>query len=154
MNKRWKRLILYALLPIVAIGGFLYWFTWTGSTDDIIRVADQFKVPSTWKLVSDHADPPRTICLDGSCPGLSRNWTTNDTVAEKYFTDIIKQSGWSNISLKPGCLDDEYSTAKTHICNAHGKIEKYNVQIYIERGIYTSPTDKSTRISLHLYQGA
>ncbi len=149
MSKRWRKIMLFVILPIMVIGSFLYWATWSGSTDDIERVADQFKVPSTWTLVDSSAEPPQTICLT-SCPRLSRTWKVTEAITHDQFDTILEQSGWSAVTLDQRCLPENIEDSPKASCGANGEVEGYDVSIYIVKGYFTDTTDGVSRVSLYL----
>jgi hypothetical protein len=96
MNKRWKKILLFVGLPIV-VGGLIYWFAWAGTTKPIEAVADQFKVPSSWKLTQSEAKAPG-LCLAETCPRLQRVWTVSEFVSKDSLTKVLSDSGWRGTS--------------------------------------------------------
>ncbi len=143
MNKRWKKIVLYAAALIIAILAiFVYWITWTGSTDHIESVADQFKADSSWELVGSYADPPRTVCLQGGCPSLDRFWTTPEPITQEELARILELSGWEGVLPKQECLDDAKNNPAKYVCPVYGDVDKYSVSIYVDElsSIYKKPS--------------
>lgn len=131
MDKKRNKLLLYVAVPICLIGGFLYWLTWTGSTAHIESVADQFKAPSSWKLVGSYSKPPSTVCLEGSCPSLSRTWTTPTPLTEEELSAVTKQSGWGDLVTENDCESRE-----DYVCPLRGTVSGYHIYVGVDKNDY------------------
>ena len=132
MSKKWIKISTYVILPLVIIGGFLYWATWTGSTDDIERVANQFKVPSSWKLIRSEVVPPKTDCIGMTCPRLSRTWEAPQKLTNSEVAGLVSKSGWTSVSLNSDCLDRLNDSSRAYLCSFYGSVEKYTVRVSID----------------------
>ncbi len=143
MNKRWKKIVLYAAaLIIAALAVFVYWITWTGNTDHIESVADQFKADSSWELVSDHVKPPKTVCIEGGCPSLNRTWITSKPLTQDELSDVVKRSGWNDVKIEKGC-----EPRKDSVCPVRGTVDKYEVVIYVSDG---ASRNEGPSLSVHI----
>lgn len=131
MKKKYK-LMLFIGLPIAIIVGLIGWLGWSGSTDHIKSVADQFKADSSWKLVNESSAPPRTLCIAQVCPRLSRTWTTPTPVTQKQVLQILKKSNWNDISVDLECEDTLENRNNPFICILHGHVDKYTLSVYIK----------------------
>lgn len=105
MTKK-REIIIGIVLFIALVSSMAIWLGWSGSTKDIVGVADQFKPYSSWVLVSSHAVPPRTLCLgdDGACPSISRYWTvkTPITSADQFKKIAVIKN--TNMTLLSECF--------------------------------------------------
>ncbi len=145
MNKRWKKIVLYAAALIIAILAiFVYWITWTGSTDHIESVADQFKVPDSWELVRDHADPPRTLCIAQRCPNLVRTWSTPAPITQTEISDILNDSGWGHIVPHKDC-EQSKTASGSNVCRMYGVVDRYKITI---SALTESPSLNKPTVSL------
>ncbi len=145
MNKKWRKILLFALPPVVIVGGFIYWLMWTGTTDDIEAVADQFQPDSSWTLVQSSSNPPATICAS-ACPSLTRNWDMDSTATQDDIINAVKRSGWADVKIRNGC-DPEQVAQNGNFCTMYGFVEGYQVQIIALRS--NSKSDPPT-VSLHM----
>ncbi len=145
MNKKWRKILLFALPPVVIIGGFIYWLMWTGTTDDIEAVADQFQPDSSWTLVQSSSNPPATICAS-ACPSLTRNWTTKEPVTQDDLVDTVNRSGWGGVKIKSSC-NPEDAASKGNVCGMYGQVDRYKVDIFVLTG--SSKSDPPT-VSIYL----
>jgi hypothetical protein len=68
------------IILVLTIGGFILWFSASGNTDEIISAANRFQPDSTWSYISSQATPPKTFCIDETCPSVSRTWSTQEPV--------------------------------------------------------------------------
>lgn len=91
MSKRAKVIICTiggALL--ITVIGFTYALLWTGSTKEIVGVADSFHIPADWKKVSEQVEPPRLVCIgDLVCPSLIRKYQAYATISSKELISKI-----------------------------------------------------------------
>ena len=129
MSKKWIKISTYVILPLVIIGGFLYWATWTGSTDDIERVANQFKVPSSWKLIRSEVVPPKTDCIGMTCPRLSRTWETPHNLTNSEVAKLITNSKWATIKVDQDCIKHASDEFGAPTCSYNGVVEKYTIRV-------------------------
>ena len=117
-----KRIIITAFAVVIAgLAAFVYWFTWKGSTKEIVAVADQFKAPSDWQLVTDRVEPPRTICLDSRCPSLHRSSKTNSNLTKQVLQEIVYRSGWKLV-VDGDCEARTNTSGAVPVCTAEGLI--------------------------------
>ena len=129
-----------------AITAFLVWFFYVGSPKEMISVADQLKTDPDWELVSEGIQPPRTVCIDGDCPSLSRQWETDHTLSRDEFAALLQKSGW-NLTIYGDCLPKTNAFGSNiSVCSAKGNIGKYRVVV----GISASNPPKESRIGLSI----
>lgn len=140
-DRKSKQNILIALgIILSAIIGFLVWFFYVGSPREMISVADQLKTDPDWELASESIQPPRTVCIDGDCPSLSRQWRTDHTLSRDEFAVLLQKSGW-NFTIDGDCLPNSYNFGDhVRLCSAKGNIGEYDVIIAISA---SNPAGKS-----------
>ena len=142
MKKNYK-LTLFIGLPVVIIAGLVYWLSWSGSTDHIKSVANQFKPDSSWKLVSETIRPPQTLCIGMTCPYLARAWTMEKPIDQAELSKILQDSGWTDVKVEQECVDAKKETGRIHTCSVRGKVDRYSIIIYADdsdSSIYDSPS--------------
>lgn len=126
-RKVWSSIL---IVIVILVGGFIYWFTWTGSTKDIEAVANQFKPDSSWKLVRDMVEPPATTCIDVTCPSLARTWETGGLLTNEEFQAALDRSGW-DFKIDGKCDELPVNDSSRYIgtCSAEGVYGKYIISI-------------------------
>lgn len=110
---------------------FLSWFFYTGSTKEIVAVADQFKPDSSWELVSENIQPPATVCIDIECPSVHRSWNTHTLISKEKLVKQINLSGWSFHIDNDCILSPDIFGAGITVCSAKGVIGDYAVTVSI-----------------------
>lgn len=130
-NKSKKNVLIVLGIILGAIIAFLVWFFYVGSPKEMVSVADQLKTDPDWELVSEGIHPPRTVCIDGDCPSLSRQWKTDHTLSRDEFVTLLQKSGW-NLTIDGDC-QPRHDVLGSHIrlCSAEGNIDGYNVVIAV-----------------------
>lgn len=146
MSKKWIKISTYIVLPLIVIGGFLYWATWTGSTDDIERVANQLQIPSSWKLVSSEVVPPKTDCIGMTCPRLSRTWETPHPVTRDEINKILANADWNEVRPESDCQELSSSSSKAE-CWYYGQVGKYSVRV---APVYLNPGIDNPKVSIYI----
>lgn len=136
MSKRWKKILLFVGLPIL-VAGAVYWFAWAGTTKPIETVADQFKVPSSWKLVKDEAKAPG-LCIAETCPRLQKTWETTNHLTQAQLIEIVKNSGWSQVAVEDDCDFD--------VCRMFGKVASYDIKVSVSSSNSSDPPTLSLYI--------
>lgn len=146
LNKRWKLVTLYVVISISVFGGLFYWVTWRGTTDHIVSVADQFKVPEAWKLAQTSTKPPQSICIAQKCPNLSRIWTTPAAITQESLLSIVSKSGWAEVTVEDGC-ESAKKTYGDHVCTLRGHVDGYDIVVRVTENnqSFNKPT-----VSLHM----
>lgn len=119
---------------------FLSWFFYTGSTKEIVAVADQFKPDSSWELVSENIQPPATVCIDVECPSIWRQWRSNTTASSETFRSLLKQVRW-NLKIDTDCNYNDAGLGKNlKLCSASGVTDNYLVEVTIRNDSTPSTT--------------
>lgn len=131
MKKKYKLALLIGT-PIAIIAGLVYWLSWSGSTDHIESVANQFKADSSWKLVDKTSRPPQTLCIGMTCPYYQKVWTTGKPVTQDELLQILRRSGWNNIQIDDYCLTLKAETSQAYLCSAYGYVDKYSVRVSVD----------------------
>jgi hypothetical protein len=128
-----KVVIILGSLIVLAIAGLIFIFSWVGSPKEIVLVADQLKVSSSWKLESEMIRPPRMVCLDGgTCPEVSRVWKVSNDLSPQQFTNLVRESNW-NFPIDGKCVLPKNAFGKdVSICSAEGLDKKYHVAIWLD----------------------
>lgn len=148
LDKRWKIVALYATVTFAVFGGFFYWVTWSGSTDNIRSVADQFKAPSSWVLEGESITPPANVCFVGPCPAMGRTWKTDKIIDSETLRKILAESSWTNVKLRDSdCIKEGEEISFADACSAHGRVGEYDVAITT---IFDDPVLNTTTLTLHL----
>lgn len=137
---------MFVVVPLVIIGGLIYWLGWSGSTDDIKSVASQLKVPSDWKLVQSNADPPRTICIAQKCPHLQRTWVVSGVITQEGISNLLRDSGWSQVVVEDLCSNRNKVEGSDDLCRMYGPVDGYDVTIVPPS---SNPLDTQT-VSLYI----
>jgi hypothetical protein len=127
-----KVVVILGGLIVLLIASLIFIFNWEGSSKDIVSVADQLKVPSSWKLESEMIRPPRMVCLDGgACPEVARTWTVDGQLSTKDLDKILKDSNFS-FPIKGDCvLPANVSSNAVHLCDASGTIRDFGINIWL-----------------------
>lgn len=122
--------IIIALL--IAFFGAVYWlFFYTGSTKEIVAVADQLQVDPSWKLETESIRPPQSFCVDVECPSVSRNWKVSEPLIRKDLENLLEASGW-NFQIEETCIPDTTMPQQpSGSCSAKGIVGNYNVTLGI-----------------------
>ena len=128
--KKKQKIIVFAVLPIALVAGLIYWLSWSGNTDHIESVADQFQADSSWTLVDHYAVPPKTDCIAQVCPRLEKTWTTAEPITQEKLTDVLRLSGWDNVKVDQGCIELRTNNPKPYSCPFYGQVNKYSVRIF------------------------
>lgn len=135
---------------LICFAGAIYGlFFYTGSTKEIVAVADQLQVDPSWKLDSESIHPPQSFCIDVECPSVSRNWITSNPIEKSDLEQITKASGW-NLSIDGNCnLDRLLAGSPTGYCEARGVVDEYEV---IVAAIGSSSSPDEYRLSLSVVE--
>ena len=145
-KRRWKigSAIIIASFSIAV--GLLLWLSYTGSTKEIVAVADQFKPDPSWELKSEAIEPPRTFCGDVECPSVFRLWGTENQLSKSEFQKIINLAGW-NFPVDEDCeVNPNVFGTSLPTCTASGAIDGYRVSLSV-RG---SSSPDSYQVSLNV----
>lgn len=147
-KRRWKIGSAIIIVLFSVIVGFLLWLSYTGSSKEIVAVADQFKPDPSWQLKSEAIEPPRTFCIDIECPSVWRQWQTNSLLSQEDFSKIIKKTNW-DLSLDEGCdFSNIQNGENTKVCSAMGLVDGYTTTLTIR----TTGTDKKHSIGLSIWK--
>lgn len=141
-NKR--VVVVLAAVPVIVIMGFLFGLVYTGSTKEIIAVADQFQPDPSWTLESEKITPPRIICIDSVCPQVFRSWsvgTSGVKISElnEMFSGIDVQS---NPNL--GCRNELRLNDAKELCEFRGQASTFSYVINVLPDYYTNNGTKVT----------
>ena len=117
------------LIPLVV---FIVLSYQHGSIEPIETEIGKFKPDSSWQLVSEDFQPPRTICLDGNCPSAQRVWHSRVAMSNDVLNSMLKGAGWST-------SDD--------ICRNKQTVEDYSCFATIDDGEYTVQISTNTKQS-------
>jgi hypothetical protein len=140
-NWRIGSAIVVALFALLI--GFLAWLLYVGSPKEVISVADQFKPGLGWNLTQNQIDPPRNVCIDIKCPGVTRTWVSSSYMTKQGFESLIKTSGWK-LYYEDGCFDTTDILQAS--CWAHGVINGYRVVLSVanDSALNSKPTLRLT----------
>ncbi len=145
-KRRWKIGSAIIIVAFSVIVGLLLWLSYTGSSKEIVAVADQFKPDPSWQLKSEAIEQPRTFCGDVECPSVFRLWKTDYLLSKDEFQKLITISGW-DFTINGDCkLNSNIFGTSLPICSASGVINSYQVNISI-RG---SNEPDSSQVSLNI----
>ncbi len=122
--KFWLLIIGLLLAPFVIFAFMLFY---RGSTDDIVRVADQFKPDSSWRLVDETVNPPQIICIDSVCPKVFRSWEVKNA-NDRSLRDAIAASGWG-FPIEGSCMEDPNTNGLATACSVNGVVDGYDIRI-------------------------
>jgi hypothetical protein len=138
MSKRWREILINVGVPIVVLGCFVYWLGWSGSTNDIESAANQFKPDSSWKLVGNDANPPKTLCFDGTCPGLRKAWELPAPIQDRTAFEKIAQINDTRMNIDNNCFYKAPSDkVASKLCGA--SLLKNGYHIELDYSGYDSP---------------
>lgn len=138
-----RKIIIAVIVAIALIAGAVAWLGWSGNTRDIEATADQLQVDSSWKVLSSHSEPPRTLCIAQACPNLGRVWDTEKVVSVQVVTDILNKSGWNNVMIDNQDCFRKITDIKYNLsCSVSARAGKYSVRIFIDNdnSLYDTPT--------------
>lgn len=125
-NKR--VVVVLAAVPVIVIMGFLFGLVYTGSTKEIIAVADQFQPDPSWTLESETITPPRIICIDSVCPQVVRSWSVG-ALADSDISLIASSYGGSTVRDRD-CVSSGMG-GFVSICSFEAKIQKFTVRFSV-----------------------
>lgn len=136
MGKAKKTIGIILLGFAILVAGLVYVVTWTGSTKDIVAVADQFKPDESWKFTSEVITPPRTICIDILCPEVRKEWEVDQRLDTKQEFETIAKIGQTVLTVEDDCLSESQIRESREICTAEGNVGNYRAKIEY-RGVNT-----------------
>lgn len=123
--KNWKGVPLITFVSVIVIGGLLFWLGWSGDTNEIKSAANQFKPDASWKLVSEHATPPKTLCFDEICPSVSKKWRLEKAMTQRDdFAKIAKING-QNFTISDQCFNQSGELNSIDYCEAALQQDKH-----------------------------
>lgn len=127
-----KRVVItLAAVPVIVIIGFLFGLLYTGSTKEIVAVADQFQPDPSWKLESETITPPRIICIDSVCPQVFRSWSLkSDSSSIDDIKSKLRVFG-NNISSEYSCNSEVKLVGAGSSCHLFGNASKFKYSLYI-----------------------
>lgn len=117
-------------------GAFVFIVLYEGSTTKILKIADQFKPDSSWELVSERIEPPRLLCIDVSCPSISRTWKTNEPITRENLEHQLKISNLSLTIQEADCTPQYNPYGGVPYCSAEGIINDMRVRIYASASLH------------------
>lgn len=134
----WKDILVATGIFILIFIGFGFAATLEGDTTPIKNVANQLRVDSKWKLVSERVDGPRMVCLgDAPCPSLHRVWDAGALIKPEEFKKLVKDSGW-NLLVKDQCNKETSIDKAVLYCTAQGTVDGYSVSLWVSKSQKTS----------------
>lgn len=131
-KRRWKIGSAIIIVSFAIVIGLLIWLSYTGSTKEIVAVADQFKPDPSWELKSEAIEPPRTFCGNIECPSVNRQWQTSNLINREELSSILKRSGW-NFTIQGTCFmqNNRYHSDSIEVCSADGFVNNYVIKISV-----------------------
>jgi hypothetical protein len=125
-----------AVFGVLVIGliGFISWaFGYEGSTNEIVAVADQFKVDPSWKQTENDIQPKKFFCGDISCPRVLRSWQSDGSLSRDQLSALLTNSGWE-FKIENDCIQkpNDYSVRAT-VCSAEGVVSGYRVSVSVSK---------------------
>lgn len=135
-SRQYNRLV--AALLVIVLLAVSFWLFWVGDTRDIEATADKFNPGPEWSLVSNVATPPRTLCVDGSCPSLDRTWHITHNLTKEEVTSITRKTSW-NMQPEDPCFYSSHTNTAAPTCYFHGSTPKYTLVLRVKNA--TNPTD-------------
>ncbi len=125
----------------IGFSGAIYWlFFYTGSTKEIVAVADQLQVDPSWELDMEAIEPARAICINDECPSVSRNWKVNSLLTREDLESILEKSKWG-LKIEEDCKPHTQLTQlPSGRCKAQGIIDNYTTGVDIASLDYPNNT--------------
>ena len=130
-KRRWKIGSAIIIVAFSVVVGLLLWLSYTGSSKEIVGVADQFKPDPSWQLKSEAIEPPRTFCGDVECPSVFRSWATNGVIGRDKLQAQLMESGL-NFKITGDCiLKPNVYGGGLPLCMASGVIDGYIIKVTV-----------------------
>lgn len=134
-----RAILLTLSVFILFISLFIAAIQWTGSTREIVSVADRFQPSNVWKLETERVEPPRLICIqDIPCPEVFKRWSTNAAVSAVDLNSTVKTVNL-NLTLDDNCFkQNTMQGLNVPTCDATGIYDHYRVSVWISEDTDTS----------------
>lgn len=142
----WRDFFIAIGIFVLVIIGFIFYISYEGDEEPIRKVANQLKVDSDWKLVSEKVVPPRNMCVK-ACPSLSRAWDTNKQLNLSEFESLLQRSGWQLPVTKKCDISTLGQEEGVPVCAAEGIMGEYYVYIRSSKSD-TYPQTNSLELSI------
>lgn len=137
-NKR--VVVVLVAVPVIVIMGFLFGLVYTGSTKEIVAVANQFQPDPSWTLESEKITPPRIICIDSVCPQVVRSWVLKDIDADAL--SMIFKSNYEAINMQEDDCKISNNSGSLPICSFRAMSGGYSVDLTV----WSDRSDKSLAV--------
>ena len=126
-----RNIVISLIVFIILCVGFVAWMFWQGSPKEILGVANQFKPDSSWKLISEEVNPPRTMCFDVICPSVSRSWTLPGPITNIDQFQKIATIGNKKMEVPSTCfrIIDTSQPAPSYSCDASYVLDNYQITL-------------------------
>lgn len=124
---------LVLVMGLVWAGAFIFVKSYR---DDVAAkvgpIADQFKVPGSWVVLSEHIERERFVCFNSKpCPTLSRTWQADRVITADDIRQLARKAGWE-FEIDGTCERLDEAVGMSTVCSALAIYEGQQIHLRVD----------------------